>query len=113
MDPLAILPTIVDAVDGCPTPYRFGTHSGWLEACRDLGTAIVAPTCGYFADQGPVHSYVLEEDRFEPASLAGAVTAAYESGRPRALSVRQRRTQRAAVAQAHRVLYGGSACASA
>ena len=25
-------------------PYRFGTHSGWLEACFDLGTAAVVPT---------------------------------------------------------------------
>ena len=24
-------------------PYRFGTHSGWLEACRDVGTTVIAP----------------------------------------------------------------------
>lgn len=24
-------------------PHRFGTHSGWLEACRDVGTTVVAP----------------------------------------------------------------------
>jgi hypothetical protein len=32
-------------------PYRFGTHSGWLEACRDVGTRVVAPSCGYYPDQ--------------------------------------------------------------
>jgi glycosyltransferase involved in cell wall biosynthesis len=32
-------------------PYRFGTHSGWLEACRDVGTRVVVPSCGYYADQ--------------------------------------------------------------
>ena len=35
-------------------PYRFGTHSGWLEACYDLGTAVVAPTCGFYAEQQPL-----------------------------------------------------------
>lgn len=32
-------------------PYRAGTHSGWLEACRDLGTRVVAPDIGCFGDQ--------------------------------------------------------------
>ncbi|WP_297779788.1 glycosyltransferase family 1 protein, partial [Aeromicrobium sp.] len=27
------------SLDVSVLPYRFGTHSGWLEACRDLGTA--------------------------------------------------------------------------
>lgn len=34
-------------------PYRFGTHSGWLELCRELGTSVIAPDCGYFAEQWP------------------------------------------------------------
>lgn len=34
-------------------PYRFGTHSGWLEACHDLGTTVLAPDCGFYAQQGP------------------------------------------------------------
>ena len=46
-------------------PYRFGTHSGWLEACRDLGTTVVVPDCGYFADQGPVLTYAMGEDRYD------------------------------------------------
>ena len=32
-------------------PYRFGTHSGWLEACFDLGTRVLAPRIGYYHDQ--------------------------------------------------------------
>lgn len=32
-------------------PYLRGTHSGWLEMCRDLGVVVVAPDCGHFADQ--------------------------------------------------------------
>ena len=93
------------SLDASVLPYRFGTHSGWLEACRDLGTAVVAPTCGYYADQGPVHSYVLDEHRFDPASLREAIHAAYVAGPQPALTVAERRAQRARVAEAHRVLY--------
>ena len=32
-------------------PYRFGTHSGWLEACFDLGTRVLAPRIGHYHDQ--------------------------------------------------------------
>lgn len=88
-------------------PYRFGTHSGWLEACRDLGTAVVASTCGYYAEQGPVHSYVLDEDRWEPATLRAAVAEAHAAGRPDPLSVQARREQRAMLAAVHRGIYLG------
>ena len=54
------------SLDVAVLPYRFGTHSGWLEACRDLGTTVVAPSCGYYRDQGPVVSFVNEEGRFDP-----------------------------------------------
>ena len=66
------------SLDVSVLPYRFGTHSGWLEACRDLGTTVVAPSCGYYAEQGPVLSYVMDEDRFDADSLAAAVTKAYD-----------------------------------
>jgi hypothetical protein len=93
------------SLDVSVLPYRFGTHSGWLEACRDLGTTVVAPTCGYYAQQGPVLSYVMDEHRFAGASLRDAVTAAYDE-RPRlGATVAERRRQRAAVAAAHDGLY--------
>jgi glycosyltransferase involved in cell wall biosynthesis len=93
------------ALDVSVLPYRFGTHSGWLEACRDLGTAVVAPTCGFFAEQGPVHSYVLDEADFDEKSLDRALWDAYEAGPVTPLTVDERRRQRAFVAQAHRTLY--------
>ncbi|WP_304048890.1 galactosyltransferase-related protein, partial [Jatrophihabitans endophyticus] len=34
-------------------PYAFGTHSGWIELARDVGTPVVAPDHGAFADQWP------------------------------------------------------------
>jgi hypothetical protein len=93
-------------------PYRFGTHSGWLEACRDLGTTVVAPTCGYYAEQGPVLSFDMGEEHFDEDSLAAAVVRAYEERPPFAATVPERRRQRAFVAAAHDDIYrsvmGGS-----
>lgn len=39
------------ALDLCVLPYRFGTHSGWLEACVDLGTGVLVPDTGHYAQQ--------------------------------------------------------------
>lgn len=86
-------------------PYRFGTHSGWLEACRDLGATVLAPTCGYYAEQGPVLSYPHDEDGCDTTALAAAVREAY-AVRPRLhADVAERRGQRAAVARAHDAIY--------
>ena len=85
--------------------YRFGTHSGWLEACRDLGTTVVAPSCGYYADQGPVLGYRMDENTFDAASLADAVRRAYEERPQWTVSVDERRRQRDEIAAAHDDLY--------
>jgi beta-1,4-mannosyltransferase len=85
-------------------PYRHGTHSGWLEACRDLGTAVVAPTCGFYADQAPVHSYVLDGTAYDEDSLVGAIRAAHDRPAPLA-DLDARANQRDTVAAAHRALY--------
>ena len=37
-------------------PYRWGTHSGLLEAAHDLGTPVLAPSFGGYGDQG-AHTY--------------------------------------------------------
>jgi glycosyltransferase involved in cell wall biosynthesis len=47
----------LQSLDVSVLPYRFGTHSGWLEACYDLGTTVVAPDCGYYAQQRPCILY--------------------------------------------------------
>ncbi len=92
------------SLDASVLPYRFGTHSGWLEACRDLGTAVIAPTCGYYAEQGPVESYVLDEHRFDETSLFDAVLRAH-AGTVRPASVLDRARQRRDIASTHRALY--------
>jgi hypothetical protein len=93
------------SLDVSVLPYRFGTHSGWLEACRDLGTAVVAPSCGYFADQAPVLTYGHDEDHLDAASLVTAVRQAHAGHVAPAPDVEERRAQRARIAAAHARLY--------
>ena len=93
------------SLDVSVLPYRFGTHSGWLEACRDLGTAVVAPSCGHYADQGPVLGYRHDEQHFDPESLAAALRAAHAGHVAPPASVDERRRQRADIAAAHARIY--------
>ena len=93
------------SLDVSVLPYRFGTHSGWLEACRDLGTAVVAPSCGYFADQAPVLTYGHDEQHLDADSLATAIREAYAGHVAPPPGVEERRRQRAQVAAAHARIY--------
>jgi len=86
-------------------PYRFGTHSGWLEACRDLGTAVLAPTCGFLAEQGPCLTYRHDEDGMDAGALCAAVRAAYEQRPSWRADPVQRQRERRRIAGAHRELY--------
>jgi glycosyltransferase involved in cell wall biosynthesis len=95
----------LSSLDVSVLPYRFGTHSGWLEACRDLGTAVVAPTCGYYAEQGPVHSFDMGQDHFDAPSLVDAVLRAHAAGPAAAVSVADRVAQRRTIARAHEDVY--------
>ena len=95
----------LDSLDASILPYRFGTHSGWLEACRDLGTAAIAPTCGFYAEQGPVWQYRNDESGFDADSLLTAVATASQSGATEPLSVDARRTQRDEIAVRHGAVY--------
>lgn len=93
------------SLDLAVLPYRFGTHSGWLEACRDLGTTVLAPSCGHFVDQGPVLSYAHDEEALDASSLHEAVVRAHAE-RPRfGATVQERRLQRTSVAAAHDEIY--------
>ena len=86
-------------------PYRFGTHSGWLEACHDLGTAVLAPDCGYYAEQAPCLLYGHDEDRLDVASLQAAVRRTH-AGRPAwRADPDGRRAQRERIAAVHAAVY--------
>ncbi|UGB35804.1 glycosyltransferase [Microbacterium sp. cx-55] len=95
----------LESLDVSVLPYRFGTHSGWLEACRDLGTAVIAPDCGYYREQGPVFRYGNDGSGLDAASLTAAVRAAFDAGPTAPLSVDERMQQRQHVADAHARLY--------
>ncbi|MET9463896.1 glycosyltransferase family 1 protein [Streptomyces sp. NPDC006544] len=90
-------------------PYRFGTHSGWLEACHDLGTAVAAPDCGFYAEQRPCLTYGhSQQGGLDEESLRDAVLTAYEERpAPRATTTHRTR-ERAELAAAHRALYASA-----
>lgn len=99
------------SLDVSVLPHRFGTHSGWLEACRDLGTTVVAPTCGYFVEQGSVLSYGHDEDGLDATSLADAIRTAYEQRPALGASIDERRAQRARIADVHDEVYAAAMAA--
>lgn len=92
-------------------PYRFGTHSGWLEASYDLGTAIVAPSCGFYHQQRPCGVFGFGEDGFDEASLCRAIRQAYDrwaTGRPAPRAGwAARLAERRELASTHRTIYRG------
>lgn len=98
-------------------PYRFGTHSGWMEAAHDLGTPVIAPDVGCYRSQGADHVYRWRQDgALDVPSLQQAIRAAAEQPRRTAADsagqtatgeslVAWRRRQRAEIAAAHAEVY--------
>jgi hypothetical protein len=90
-------------------PYRFGTHSGWLEACFDLGTAVVVPSVGFYSEQQSCEVFDFTEESFDPCSLHRAVRTVYDRWKARIEAPRacwsQRRAERLRIAQTHREIY--------
>ncbi|WP_224391100.1 glycosyltransferase [Pseudonocardia sp. ICBG1293] len=82
-------------------PYRWGTHSGWLEACHDLGTTALVPDVGHFREQAPCLTYALAGDGPDRASLAAAVALAHRTRPVWRADPADRRRRRAEVADAH------------
>ncbi|MGY1806617.1 glycosyltransferase [Blastococcus sp. SYSU D00669] len=86
---------------------RCGTHSRDLEICRDVGTRVVAPSCGWFAGQwSDVVTYGNDERHgFDPVSLTVAVAAALARPAPRPADRAWRAEQLAAVRRVHEQVY--------
>lgn len=78
-------------------PYRWGTHSGLLEAAHDLGTPTIAPSFGGYADQG---AHV-----FDVADLRSSLRRAIGS-RP-TVTIDDRLAVRRQSAEVHRSSYAG------
>jgi hypothetical protein len=91
----------LESLDVLVLPYLFGTHSGFVEACHDLGTPVVAARVGHVAEQHPLHSY----DVGDPRSLGAALRRAYVQGPGHKADPEVRSAQRAALAEAHTTLY--------
>ncbi|MCD5310516.1 glycosyltransferase family protein [Kineosporia babensis] len=91
-------------------PNRFGTHSGWLEACRDLGTRVVAPSCGYYADQwDEVVGYQHDETfGLDPVSLSAAVQQALTADPVPPADPQMRARQLTDVRRRHEEIYRGA-----
>ena len=116
----------LQSLDVSVLPYRFGTHSGWLEACYDLGTAVAAPDCGFYAEQRPCLSYrtLRPADRL-PGSRALPLTdvlrAAHRDRPAWRADPLERRRERVHIAALHEQVYAnvlasvaarGTACTS-
>ena len=88
-------------------PERCGTHSRDLEICRDVGTRVVAPSCGWFDHQwSEVVTYGNDErDGLDAVSLTAAIGAALARPMPRPADRNWRSEQRAAVRQVHAEVY--------
>lgn len=87
-------------------PYRFGTHSGWLEACFDLGTRVLAPRIGYYHDQEPgVLGYRLREDGHPVVGDVAVALDEVAARVPWQADIGWRRTQREVLAAAHEAIY--------
>jgi glycosyltransferase involved in cell wall biosynthesis len=100
------------SLDVTVLPYAFGTHSGWLEMCRDLGVPVAVPDLGCFAGQATSPAV----EAFAPgdtAALADAILAlldrrdVIQPADPAA-----RRAQREAVAAEHERLYARALAAA-
>ncbi|WP_116450872.1 glycosyltransferase [Blastococcus litoris] len=84
-----------------------GSHSRELEVCRDVGTRVVAPSCGWFADQwSDVVSFGNhEQGRLDPVSLTAAIGAALARPMSRPADRQWRDEQRTAIRQVHADVY--------
>jgi hypothetical protein len=101
------LPAQLQELHVAVLPEPCGTHSRDLEICRDVGTGVVAPTCGWFAEQwSEVVSYATDgQGRLDPLSLTSAVEVALTGPMPRPADRGWRDEQRAAVQQVHAAVY--------
>ena len=94
------------SLDLCVLPYRFGTHSGWLEACVDLGTAALVPATGYYAEQHGHPSYSLRPDgTLDQTAFVDTIRRLRHDLSPARPPRPDRLVQRRDIAAAHEALY--------
>lgn len=86
--------------------YAWGTHSGWVEACRDLGTWVLAPGVGHLAEQGAGAVLAWGDPDVAPEVdvLVDLLRRAAEDRPPR-VTAEERATQRDRLAALHTRVY--------
>lgn len=106
------------ALDVSVLPYAWGTHSGWVEACRDLGTWALTPDIGHLAEQG-AGGVLIWQDRgmsldpvLPPRQLTGELVgllARAADGPPQVWTRAWREEQRQQIAATHAGVYAAVA----
>lgn len=90
----------------CILPYVRGTHSGWLEMCRDLGVSVAVPDCGCYADQADTPEAVATYRAGDGAAAGRAAAALLAAG---SVPYRgDRGAQLRAIKQAHADIYAAA-----
>ncbi|MCT7661107.1 hypothetical protein [Mycobacterium deserti] len=92
----------LNEIDVLVLPYRFGSHSGWVEACHDAGVRAVVPDCGFFHEQHADVTFGFDRNRLDEPSLHRAVETAVRQTSGSAGAVDHERRQRRK-AQRHQV----------
>lgn len=92
------------SLDVSVLPYAWGTHSGWVEACRDLGTWVLAPEVGYLTEQGGVLTWGPSQQPARTDRLVELLVGAAGS-RPPLVTRDERVREREAVAARHAEVY--------
>lgn len=95
----------VRGIDVAVLPYRWGTHSGWAEACLDVGTQVVAPAATCIPDQ---HERIHAADLCAPAlhdELRRVLDRCWDHRRRPPVERAWRTAQRRHLAAAHAAIY--------
>lgn len=97
----------VRSIDVAVLPYRAGTHSGWAEACVDVGTDVVVTDRTHVHRQHrSIRAVPWTDQGFDPDALAAALDDVWARRPPVCPMTRERReAERAALSAAHRRIY--------
>lgn len=118
----ATLFAFVGGLDVSVMANVWGTHSGWIEMCHDLGVRVVAPNIGFYGEQHAPVLYDLagrgdeaedgdaasEDATVDARRLAEAILVAVDQGRAAPADDAERRDERDAGARVHSEIYRAS-----
>ncbi|QQY25233.1 glycosyltransferase [Dermacoccus nishinomiyaensis] len=118
----ATLFAFVGGLDVSVMANVWGTHSGWIEMCHDLGVRVVAPNVGFYGEQHALVLYDLagrgdeaedgaaasEDATVDARRLADTILVAVDQGRAAPADVAARRDERDAGARVHSEIYRAS-----